>query len=155
MKPEANPDRIFARPEENAMRHLSVLAISVLLTTASFAGEAEVKAAQSSIDAQLRAFLAGDNALAYSYAAPNIQGMFPTVEAFMGMVANGYQPVAQPKEYTFGAAEEPKAGSVMQQVMIVGPDGKNYEAVYTLELQPDGAWRITSVRLRVSNMVST
>lgn len=137
------------------MRRLTMLAISFMLTTAAFAGEAEVKAAQGSIDAQLKAFQSGDNALAYSYAAPNIKGMFPSVEAFMGMVANGYQPIGKPQSYAFGAAEEPRAGSVMQQVHIIGPDGKNYEAVYTLELQPDGAWRITSVRLRVSNMVST
>lgn len=137
------------------MRRLSVLAISLLLTTASFAGEAEVKAAQGSIDAQIRAFKADDNALAYSYAAPNIQRMFPTVDAFMGMVNNGYQPVWKPQAYDFGKSEEPATGGVMQQVLLVGPDGKNYEAVYTLELQADGVWRITSVRLRVSNMVST
>lgn len=137
------------------MRRLAVLVISMLMTSVSFAGEAEVKAAQGSIEAQLRAFKADDNTLAYSYAAPNIQRMFPTVEAFMGMVNNGYQPVWKPQEYAFGKSEEPATGGVMQQVLLVGPDGKNYEAVYTLELQPDGAWRITSVRLRVSNMVST
>ena len=38
---------------------------------------------------------------------------------------------------------------------IVGPDGKDYEAVYTLELQPDGVWRITGVSLRASNSLST
>jgi hypothetical protein len=40
-------------------------------------------------------------------------------------------------------------------VLIVGPDGKDYEAIYTLELQPDGTYRITSVSLRASKSLST
>ena len=39
--------------------------------------------------------------------------------------------------------------------MIVGPDGRDYEAVYTLELQPDGIYRITGVSLRAANSLST
>lgn len=137
------------------MRVVPTILVVLSLATSAFAGEAEVKAAQGSIDAQLKAFKAGDNALAYSYAAPNIQRIFPTVDAFMGMVANGYQPVAKPKSYSFGKVEELAAGSVIQQVLIVGPDGKDYEAVYTLEVQPDGTFRITGVSLRAANTLST
>ena len=45
--------------------------------------------------------------------------------------------------------------TIAQQVLIVGPDGKDYEALYTLELQPDGMYRITGVSLRASNTLST
>lgn len=124
------------------------------LTAAGNAGEAEVNAAQSTIDGQMRAFLADDGALAYSYAAPGIRQIFPTVESFMGMVTNGYMPVRRPQNYAFGKVEE-MGGRIVQQVLIVGPDGKDYEAVYTLELQPDGVWRITGVSLRASNALST
>ena len=44
---------------------------------------------------------------------------------------------------------------IFQQVLIIGPDGKNYEAFYTLELQPDGRYRITGVSLRASNSLAT
>jgi len=137
------------------MRLLSVLALILCLTGFATAGEAEVRAAQSSVDAQLRAFQAGDHKLAYSYAAPNIQRIFPTVEAFMGMVNNGYMPVAKPKSFAFGKVEELAAGAIVQQVLIVGPDGKDYEAVYTLERQMDGSFKITGVSLRAANTVST
>ena len=30
---------------------------------------------------------------------------------------------------------------------ILGPDGQNYEAVYTMERQPDGTWRINGCYL--------
>lgn len=137
------------------MRVLIILALMLGLATEAFAGDAEIKAAQDSIDAQLRAFQAGDNRLAYSYAAPNIQRIFPTVETFMGMVNGGYMPVARPKSYSFGKVEELAAGAIVQQVLIVGPDGKDYEAVYTLERQEDGMFRITGVSLRAANSVST
>ena len=87
------------------MRMLSAIAIILAGAGAAICGEAEIKAAQGSIDAQLRAFQAGDNDSAYSYAAPNIKRIFPTVDAFMGMVANGYQPVAKPKSFSFGEFE--------------------------------------------------
>lgn len=125
------------------------------LTAAGSAGEAEVKAAQSTIDSQLKAFLADDGALAYSFAAPGIRQIFPTVESFMGMVTNGYKPVRRPQAYEFGKFEEMGAGKIVQQVLIVGPDGKDYEAVYTLEMQPDGRFLITGCSLRASNALST
>jgi hypothetical protein len=94
--------------------------------------------------------LADDGALAYSWAAPGIKQAFPDVGTFMGMVESGYMPVRRPRHYAFGQAVETSPASIVQQVLIVGPDGKDYEAVYTLELQPDGVWRITGVSLRES-----
>ena len=132
-----------------------LLAMPLILSTAAFAGDAEIKAAQGTIEAQLKAFQAGDGELAYSYAAPNIKTIFPTVETFMGMVESGYQPVRKPRNFSFGKVQEMSSTSIVQQVMILGPDGKDYEAVYTLELQPDGTYRITGVSLKASNSLST
>ena len=81
--------------------------------------------------------------------------IFPTLDAFMSMVTNGYAPVRKPQSYTFGKSQETSATTIAQQVFIVGPDGKDYEALYTLELQPDGMYRITGVSLRASNSLST
>jgi len=134
---------------------MALLALPALLSVSAFAGEAEIKSAQSTIDSQLKAFLADDGSLAYSYAAPNIKRIFPSAEIFMGMVESGYQPVRRPRNYSFGKSEEMGATTIIQQVMILGPDGKDYEAVYTLELQPDGVYRITGVSLRASNALST
>ena len=136
-------------------RTFGPMLMSLALAVPAFAGEAEIRSAQSTIDAQLRAFQSNDGALAYSYAAPNVKRIFPNVEIFMGMVENGYRPVRNPRNYAFGKVEEPSGTSVIQQVLIQGPDGKDYEAVYTLELQPDGVYRITGVSLRASNALST
>jgi hypothetical protein len=134
---------------------IAILVLGLLLAGAPVhAGEAEVKAAQAVIDGQIAAFRAGDNVSAYGFASPGIKRIFPTLESFMGMVG-GYQPVYRPKSYAFGKAEELGNGRILQRVMVVGPDGKDYEAVYILERQPDGTFRISGVSLHEANTVST
>ncbi|MDX8539338.1 MAG: DUF4864 domain-containing protein [Mesorhizobium sp.] len=129
--------------------------IPFLFMSSAFAGDAEIKAAQTVIDSQLKAFVANDGAKAYSFAAPNVKRVFPTVDMFMNMVTNGYAPVRKPQSYAFGKVEQTGPTSIIQQVMIVGPDGKDYEAVYTLEQQPDGSFQITGCSLRASMSLST
>lgn len=126
-----------------------------LIAEPAFAGEAEVKAAQSVIDGQLKAFKANDGEKAYSFAAPNIKQMFPSVESFMTMVTHGYPPVSQAQRYDFGKVEEMGPTKIVQQVLIVGPDGKDYEAVYTIEMQADGSALITGCSLKAANTLST
>jgi hypothetical protein len=129
--------------------------LPALFALSAFADDAGVKAAQTTIESQLKAFLADDNATAYSYAAPNVKQVFPTLDIFMGMVTSGYKPVQKPQSYSFGKSEWLSSTKIAQQVFLVGPDGKDYEALYTLELQPDGVYRITGVSLRGANTVST
>jgi len=134
---------------------VSLLFASTLFVSLASAGDAEVKAGQAVIDGQLKALIANDGAKAYSFAAPNVKQIFPTVDAFMNMVTNGYAPVRRPQSYSFGKVEQTGPGSIVQQVLIVGPDGKDYEAVYTLQQQPDGTFQITGCSLRASNSLST
>jgi hypothetical protein len=133
----------------------ALLAAFMLVQGVAYAGDAEIKAAQGAIAAQMKAFQAGDGELAYSYAAPSIKRIFPSVDIFMGMVESAYQPVRNPRSFSFGKVQEMGATSIVQQVLLTGPDGKEYEAIYTLELQPDGAYRITGVSLKASNALST
>ena len=134
---------------------LAFAVIPFILVSQAFAGDAEIKAGQAVIDGQLKALIANDGATAYSFAAPNVKQIFPTVDAFMNMVTNGYPPVRKPQAYSFGKVQETSTTSIVQQVLIVGPDGKDYEAVYTLQLQPDGHYQITGCSLRASNSLST
>ncbi|QPC88721.1 DUF4864 domain-containing protein [Mesorhizobium sp. NBSH29] len=125
-----------------------LICLSLAASLPAHSGEAEIAAGQATIQSQIGAFRSGDNARAYSFAAPNVQRIFPTLDRFMGMVTGTYRPVYQPDSFSFGEAREGAPGTIAQQVFLVGPDGKNYEAIYTLELQPDGTFRITGVSLR-------
>ena len=102
---------------------------------------------RSVIADQISAFEADDTARAYSHAAPLIRQNFPDAERFMGMVRQAYPPVYRPKSYSFGKAGFSASGRPIQRVTIIGPDGITYEAVYTMERQPDGTWQINGCAL--------
>ena len=135
------------RPGKHSGITFFLFGILMSVSSAS-AGEREINAAQMVIDGQITAFLSDDNETAYSYASPTIKNMFPSVEAFMNMVTRGYQPVWKPRNYTFGKSLEVENDQIVQQVLVTGPDGKEYEAVYTLQRQVDGSYKITGVHLR-------
>ena len=95
---------------------------------------------------QIEAFRRDDAAGAYALAAPRIQAMFPTPEIFMTMVRRGYAPVYRPSAYGFEEAHWRTYSSVMQPVRIEW-QGHNLIAVYQLERQASGEWKITGVVL--------
>ena len=130
----------------------SILRFLVLSFWVSFAGsaladEAANNDAQMTIQNQIQAFRAGDDAKAYSYAAPTISTFFPTVDSFMAMVKKGYSPVWQPQHFQFGKSKEIDANQVLQEVEIIAKDGSSWKALYTLIRLPDGSWKINGVQL--------
>jgi hypothetical protein len=121
---------------------LGAMFMSVTISHAQALTETDKSQFQSIITGQIEAFRADDGVRAYSYAAPMIRQIFPTPEAFMGMVRRGYPQVYRPQSFTFGKAEFSASGRPTQRVTIMGPDGNSYEAIYTMEQQPDGTWAI-------------
>lgn len=119
-------------------------ALAIILATALPAvadGAAPSPAIRSVIEGQIDAFRHGDGAAAYALAAPAIRQVFPSVDAFMGMVRRQYQPVYRPRSFAFGALLQSPNGP-QQEVFVVGPDGTPWIALYTLQRQPDGTWKI-------------
>lgn len=104
--------------------------------------EADRAAVQSVIEQQIQAFLSDDAATAYSFASPGIKAMFPTEDIFMRMVQQGYPQVYRPRSHQFGELIA-KDGHLEQTVDIVDADGAFWTALYTLEQQSDGSWKIT------------
>ena len=102
------------------------------------------------IQAQLAAFRRDDGAAAFSYASPTIRAKFGSVENFMAMVRGGYAAVYRPQLVEFLEARVIQ-GRTGQAVRFVGPDGKAVIAVYWMERQPDGTWRIDGVQLVPAN----
>jgi hypothetical protein len=123
---------------ENIMRALALLTALLIGLGAPACAADDVAAAQSVIRAQEQAFGRDDPAVAYSHAAPAIQGIFPDVESFMAMVRNSYAPVYRHKSFEFGEARFAD-GKIAQRVHILDAHG----VPYTLEVQPDGSLKIT------------
>lgn len=105
---------------------------------------AEHRAITGVIAAQIDAFRRDDGAEAFSYASPGIRAQFQTPEMFMTMVRAGYPAVYRPQAFEF---LEPvvRAGEIAQPVSVIGPDGEGQIALYRMERQPDGSWKIKGV----------
>ena len=97
---------------------------------------------QRIITAQITAFRADDGLTAYDFAAPVVRNIFPTPEIFMAMVKRGYPQVYRPQSFNCTEALIDPMGRPPQRMIVVGPDGKSYIALYSMEKQPDGTWRI-------------
>jgi hypothetical protein len=124
---------------------LLLLALLFAFTPSAFAAD-DVAAAQSVIRAQEQAFSRDDAAAAYSYAAPAIKEIFPEASIFMLMVRQSYAPVYRHKSFEFGEART-DGNWIAQRVHIIDADGEAWEALYTLERQPDGSLKITGCSL--------
>lgn len=121
-----------------------LVALIIACHHAAFAGD--VAAAQSVIRAQEQAFVRDDAAAAYSHAAPAIKEIFPAPDIFMSMVRNGYAPVYRHKSFEFGESKT-DGGWITQRVHIIDANGEAWEALYTLEQQADGSYKITGCSL--------
>ena len=124
------------------MRRFALLFAFLIVCASPAAAGDDVATAQSIIRSQVEAFARDDAAAAYSYAAPGIRERFPQAEIFLGIVRNSYPPVYRHKSFEFGEAQV-SDGKIAQRVHIVDADGEAWEALYTLEQQPDGSVKIT------------
>ena len=103
--------------------------------------EGDRAAIVSVIERQLAAFRRDDGREAFSYASPRIQERFGTPERFMHMVRTSYAAVYRPREVAFRGVVV--AGDVpAQKVLLVGPDGVPVMAIYPMQRQADGSWKI-------------
>ena len=135
-------------------RRLPLIVLSLLLLvafslplSAQTVTDTEAQEFQSIITGQLNAFNADDGATAYGFAAPAIKQMFPTPEIFMSMVRQGYPPVYRRQSFTFGRIGNEMGGAPTQHVTIVDQNGKTWTALYAMEREPDGSWKIVGCQL--------
>lgn len=123
-----------------------VLMIAFLIGLAAPASADDVATAQSVIRSQEQALGRDDAVTAYSYAAPAIRQLFPQADIFMFMVQNSYAPIYRHQSFEFGQARAAD-GKIAQRVHIIDANGEAWEALYTLETQPDGSLKITGCTL--------
>lgn len=144
----SNPRLGEARTAAMTRRRLGIAALAgVILPLAAVAAplsESDKRAVRQVIEAQLKAFAAGDAARAYSYASPEIQAQFGDAANFMAMVRSGYPMVIRPAAVSF-FLPQPEAGtpaSVKQLVRLRDREGRLWIATYLLQRQAGGGWRI-------------
>jgi hypothetical protein len=147
LKMRRSHSAVRSASKKSSLLHFHLLFLMALtalaLIFAPVAARADTNAdIKTVIEAQLNAFAADDGAQAYSYAAPIVRQVFPTADMFMAMVKKGYQPVYRNTDRTFGKVTEDSLGRPAMRVVLIGQDGQRYEAIYAMEQQKDGTWKI-------------
>jgi hypothetical protein len=112
---------------------------------------AEWKAIKKVIGDQRAALVAGDAAKAFTHAAPGIRAQFGSPENFLAMVQSAYVPLvtARYTEFLEGAVID---GNVIQPLRLVAADNTVQVALYTMQKQKDGRWKISGCVLAPSTV---
>ena len=108
---------------------------------------ADREAIRTVVQQQLDAFRHDNAELAFSYASPAIQEKFGTPNAFMHMVKSAYAPVYRPRHIVFKELRM-IGGSLVQSVLLVGPDNVPVIALYPMHQLRDGTWKIDGCHLQ-------
>ena len=138
------------------------LLAALLLVTAAALAQAQTDAITTAGDwaeikrviaAQREALVAGDGERAFSFASPAIRRQYGSVDAFMQMVASGYRALVDARyvEFLDGAVI---AGDVVQPLRLILPDGAVKVALYSMQRQADGSWRISACVIAPSTVRS-
>lgn len=131
-------------------RWLAALLLALSMSVhAAGVSRADAQKIRAVIQAQLAAFAADDATRAFSYAAPGIRQMFGTPERFLEMVREAYPVVYRPASVGF-LAPAANGGSVFQAVEMADTAGTLWVAVYQMQRQRDGRWRIAGCELQRS-----
>jgi len=115
---------------------------------------AEWETIQTVIEDQLKALKAGDGTKAMTYSVPGIRQQFRTPERFLRMVREGYGALLEARYSTFlkGAVVD---GITIQPLQLVLPDNSVVVALYRMEKQKDGFWRIAGCVIAPSTAQAT
>lgn len=103
-------------------------------------------AIRSVIEQQLAALRRDDADGAFAFASPGIRTQFGTAKNFLAMVRASYQPVYRPRSVVFEDITSVE-GIPTQQVLLLSPDGEPVRALYLMEKQSDGTWKINGCYL--------
>ena len=134
--------RLFGRVLASSARF--VVALGVLTMVWAHPASAQpYDESRGVIERQLEAFEQNAWEEAYSFAAPGIQRMFPTVDSFGKMVREGY-PMVWKRESTEFLGAEAVDGKMVHRLRLVGADGRAYIAVYVMQ-QVGDEWLVAAV----------
>ena len=129
----------------------TILLALILLGTSATSRAAEISprdalAIRAVITDQLDAFTQDDAPRAFSLATAGIRAQFGTPEAFINMVRSAYPVVYRRKTVRF---EEPAVieGEIIQPVRMTDAAGRTWLALYPMQRESNGGWRINGCQL--------
>jgi ketosteroid isomerase-like protein len=137
---------IRVRPIGFVMGWLCILWFSMLPLEAQPKKMTDSLAIRSVIEQQIQAFQQDDASKAFSFASPEIQKQFGNAQNFMSMVKDAYPAVYRPRSVMFDKLSMVK-GNQVQSVLLLAPNGTLMKAMYIMQKQASGSWRISGCYL--------
>lgn len=118
---------------------------------ASTLTDADWRAIRTVVEAQRAALVADDGERAFGHASPGIRRQFVDAPTFVAMVRRSYSALIDARDAVLldGAAID---GHVIQPLRLVMPDNTVLVALYTMERQPDGGWKIAGCAIAPSTL---
>ena len=104
--------------------------------------EAEAQKVRAVIETQLQAFADDDADRAFEANTPGVREAIGSAGHFLALVRGGYPMIFRPTSISFMQPEQ-RGDAVLQLAEIVDAQGKSWLALFSLEQQPDGSWRIS------------
>lgn len=127
------------------MRRTLITALLLMLAGPVWAQSAitadDQAAIRGVVTRQIEAFKRDDGEAAFAFASPHIQEQFGDPGRFLDMVRRAYPAVHRPRSVDFSELLV-GAGTIVQQVELVGPDGQAELALYSMQRDTTGRWRI-------------
>jgi hypothetical protein len=129
------------------MKPVAGLLVALVLATSAVWGQSAADpgpAIRQAIEGQWEALSRDDAEAAYWFATPEIHAMF-SADGFLAMVRTGYPMVYRHLSSRF-LAPRVLGPFAFQTVKLADATGTVWLVRYTMRLQPDGSWKIGSVR---------
>ena len=106
----------------------------------------DAEAIRSVIRTQMAAFRAGNAERAWALSSAGIRQAFQSADRLLKVVREKYGPLASPKQVFFGeiSITPDGLGQVMQ---VIGQDGRTHHALYMVEQDEDGVWKVNGCLL--------
>lgn len=129
-------------------RWLTQISFALLLLTLSVRAQqmtgtnSDRDAIRAVIQRQLQAFQKDDAEEAFTFASPEIRAKFGTAQNFFQAVKTSYAAVYRPRSVMFEKLVTVQ-GILTQEVVLLDQNGDLVKALYLMEKQPDGTWKIS------------
>lgn len=116
--------------------------------------ETDTAAIHQVIESQLKALQKGDGAKAFDFSTPALKARFRDPTAFVRMVRRNYRAIYRSNQISFGKLDD-VAGLKIQHVVLVDTDDNAHVALFVMEHENDGKWRVAGCFLLPSDLTAT
>lgn len=108
--------------------------------------QGDAEAIRGVIRDQLAAFRSGNSERAWALSSEGIRLTFQTADRLLKVVREKYGPLASPRQVFFGEISITPDG-LGQTMQVIDQDGRTHHALYMVEQDTEGAWKINGCLL--------